>query len=74
MRQCAECRFWHKHEPAHVYADCRRLPPQFDLSINVRRDRYGGEQDEIVVSRFPNARWPNTHEADWCGEFEEGRA
>ena len=66
MATCSDCRFWRKMEPHHDYADCMRLPPQFELSVTVRRDRY--ERDDITVSRFPHARWPNTHRDDWCGE------
>lgn len=66
---CATCRFWRKIEPHHSYADCRRLPPAFDFSVLVRRDGYGADRDQITVSRFPHARWPNTAETDWCGEY-----
>lgn len=67
--QCETCKWWLKREPGHTYADCRRLPPQFNLAVNVRRDRYGDKQDEITVTRFPNAQWPNTAHDDFCGEY-----
>lgn len=67
--KCSTCKWWNKTEPGHTYADCRRQPPQFNFNVNVKRSRYGDNQDEITVSRFPNAQWPNTNENDWCGEY-----
>ena len=68
-QKCENCVFWRKLEPQHVYADCRRYPPQFSFSVDVRRDGYGRDVDKITVSRFPNGQWPNVHQDDWCGEF-----
>ncbi|WP_158810278.1 hypothetical protein [Beijerinckia sp. L45] len=70
---CSSGKFWHRAEPEHTYADCRRQPPQFSLAVNIRRDRFGDKQDEITVSRFPNAQWPNTAHDDWCGEYAVDR-
>lgn len=67
--RCENCRFWDREQSGHTYADCRRQPPQFDLSVHVRRDGYDPVRDTVTVSRFPHARWPNTSKDDWCGEF-----
>ena len=70
---CETCRFWDKREPGHTYADCHRQPPQFSFNVMVRRDRYGKDQDEITVARFPNGSWPNVAHDDWCGEHSPAK-
>lgn len=67
--RCEDCFWWDKKEPQHIYGDCRRQPPQFNLTVNVRRDQYTDGRDTITISRFPNAQWPNTSKDDWCGEW-----
>ena len=63
---CASCRWWLRHEPFHVYGDCRRFPPLNTLSVS-GREVMGGRVEVSMVSH-PQASWPNTHESDWCGE------
>lgn len=70
---CQTCCYWRRLEPLHNYADCRRQPPQFNLTVDIRRDRYSRDQDQITVSRFPQAAWPNTAYDDWCGEYRPAK-
>ena len=68
-RKCATCRFWLQQQPKQTYADCRRQPPQFNFTVELRRDGYGSDRDRITVSRFPQGQWPNVAHDDWCGEY-----
>jgi hypothetical protein len=57
IESCKTCRFWQFLEPGRGI--CRRNSP-------LPRDQEMGKDGRSVVYRVS---WPETHEADWCGEF-----
>lgn len=66
--RCGTCRYFHKHEPGHIYGGCHRFPPAPDFSFSIKPGRYG-EGGEGTVSRRAKPIYPNVNEADdWCGE------
>jgi hypothetical protein len=67
---CATCRFYLKHEPQHVYGDCRRSPPQFGFYANFRDDEYPRKQFRVEIQRERGGTWPNISQDDWCGEYQ----
>jgi hypothetical protein len=60
--QCKDCRFWQFMQ--NERGICRRNSP-------VARDMQMGEDGRSVVYRVS---WPETHEADWCGDFQPEKA
>ena len=70
-RTCESCVFWDKREVQFIYGDCRRMPPQSRLAVDIKPASYGGDGAQTIsVTRFPHADWPNTHKDDWCGEHK----
>ena len=68
-RTCETCRWWDKKEPHHEYANCRRWPPRQQLNVWVEsRDRH--QNPNVSITTRPDPCWPNTNEADWCGEHQ----
>ncbi|MGB0507104.1 MAG: hypothetical protein ACPGGK_12990 [Pikeienuella sp.] len=68
---CKTCKHFFKHEPGHIYGDCRRFPPKPDFSFSIKPGRYG-EGGEGTISRRASPIYPNTHETDdWCGEYRK---
>lgn len=67
---CETCRFWLKGEPQFIYGDCRRMPPQGRLAVDIKPASYGEKVMNVSITRFPHADWPNTHQDDWCGEHQ----
>ena len=57
---CESCRFWEAFQTGSLgtYGFCRRRAP------NTVATSKGGEFE---------ARWPLTHERDWCGEWRVPR-
>ena len=55
---CKSCRYWQLLETSRGI--CRRNSP-------LPRDQELGQDGRSVVYRVS---WPETHEADWCGEFQ----
>ena len=68
MSTCKGRRWWDKKDPGHTYADCRRNPPLNTLSAAGRE--VGGGRVHVEILTHRHASWPNTHEDDWCGEWE----
>ena len=58
IERCKNCRFWQVLQDGHGI--CRKNSP-------VPRDQELGEDGRSVVYRVS---WPETHEADWCGDFQ----
>jgi hypothetical protein len=66
---CKDCKFWDKSEPGYIYGDCHRRAPGTDLSVTARPSGTY-ERVEVTITSTHRPRWPNTHQDDWCGEFE----
>jgi len=58
--RCLNCRFWQALQAEHGI--CRRNSP-------VPRDLEQALDGRSVVYRVS---WPETHETDWCGDFQSG--
>lgn len=55
---CNNCKFWKQEiEP---YGLCRRHAPKSLGSV------YKGEKDKLATT----AKWPQTQNTDWCGEWQ----
>ena len=70
MTACKNCIFWTIDEQQYVYGMCHRYPPSPDLSVSMKPAVYGNG-GEINIHRRADPVYPNTNEADWCGEFSE---
>ena len=84
--QCNRCRFWHEvmefRDPNDAnwgFGWCRRKPPTVvDAIVKavVPPPAYGNhvDLDLDAVNMIAAAKWPSTHSADWCGEFERSHS
>lgn len=66
---CETCRWWDKQAEGHVYANCRRMPPRSAWGVSIQ-SRGNYQNPDVSVFSRPEAEWPNTGEADWCGEHQ----
>jgi len=61
IERCKNCRFWQLLEGERGI--CRRNSP-------LPRDLEQAQDGRSVIYRVS---WPETHESDWCGEFQSHR-
>lgn len=71
--RCRECKFWQCDNPEqYIYGDCHRRAPLTEKHVTAKSARWGGEGlAELTITDTRRPAWPNTHEDDWCGEFEK---
>lgn len=62
--RCGQCRFWSEIPQAGgERGNCHRYAPPARIFSD-------SESDEVVRSDI-YARWPQTREEDWCGDFKQ---
>ena len=61
---CGNCKFWERW--GSEFGGCHRSPPLTDFRVEGRESEY--QRIQIAITKSHNPVWPNTSQADWCGE------
>jgi hypothetical protein len=65
---CKECRYW-EHSRGESAGQCRRYAPRPTLQYPVYPPKGDWKTSPWAVGENAGAIFPETIEADWCGEF-----